>query len=514
MLIINKKDKGRRHLLCPDAHARPGESLERFRWLGNLIMDTMPDVIIDIGDWWDMESLCSYDKGTKAFEGRRYKHDIEAGHEADALAFGPIVRYNNTRSRLKKKHYSPLILRTTGNHEQRISRAIQRQPELDGAISMDDLRCRLDLNVVVSPFLKPHIVDDIAYCLSPKHLVLTADLKYVPLGDLKVGDKIVGFDEFSLNKRDRKYRTSMVEKHDRDHAELFRVRLSDGKEFDVTAEHQWFVRTGNSFTWTSTSLLTTSTELIKLLPEWQQEKSYEAGWLAGMFDGEGWFSRPNIKQGGVQIGIAQNEGPTLYKIHELLTRFGVQFSSNPHVKCKKVQVLGTSGEKLRLLGVIRPERLISKFEPEKLGRVQKPDNNSLVTVVSVTPLGLGEIVKIQTSTKTMIVEGYGHHNCHYFVSGVMGKPIGSAAQMLKKQFMSCTAGHMHARDWSEGTRADGVRMQALICGAFHDPDHHSSFADPQAQGLWWSGIHIKHSVLQGQYDREEISVERLRERYS
>ena len=97
----------RKHLIIPDSHALPGEDLRRYEWIGELIMEEMPDVIVDIGDWWDMASLCSYDKGTKSFEGRRYKEDVEVGHKAAELAFGPIIKHNNTLARKKKKKYLP-----------------------------------------------------------------------------------------------------------------------------------------------------------------------------------------------------------------------------------------------------------------------------------------------------------------------------------------------------------------------------------------------------------------------
>lgn len=257
---------GRKHLIIPDAHSMPGEDLRRFDWLGELILEEMPDVIVDIGDWWDMPSLCSYDKGTKSFEGRRYKDDIAAGHEADRRAFGPIVKYNGLRTKHKKRKYEPLLVRTKGNHENRVLRAVEKQPELDGVISMSDFDTRLDLpNVQDVSFLKPIVVDGVAYC-------------------------------------------------------------------------------------------------------------------------------------------------------------------------------------------------------------------------------------------------------HYFVSGVMGRPIGSANVMLAKNFMSSTAGHQHTRDWAEGVRIDGVRMQALICGAFHDIDHTSTYANSQSEGLWWNGLHIKNNVYDGNYDRTEISIEALQRR--
>jgi hypothetical protein len=102
---------------------------------------------------------------------------------------------------------------------------------------------------------------------------------------------------------------------------------------------------------------------------------------------------------------------------------------------------------------------------------------------------------------------------HYFTSGVMGRPITGAHLLLKKNMMSCTAGHLHLRDWAEDVRADGVRVQGLISGAFHDPDHVSTYSDHQSSSRWWNGVHIKTGVHDGTYDRTEISVERLLRMY-
>ena len=57
----------RTHLIIPDPHSHPNHHNKRAEWLGALIADVKPDVVINIGDVADMPSLCSYDKGTKGF---------------------------------------------------------------------------------------------------------------------------------------------------------------------------------------------------------------------------------------------------------------------------------------------------------------------------------------------------------------------------------------------------------------------------------------------------------------
>lgn len=117
------------HLIIPDSHAHPDHNNERYSWLGHLIVDLKPDVVVDIGDWYDMPSLCSYDKGKKSFEGRTYKADIEAGLDAQQRV------YDITRAPKKKL---PRFVRTLGNHENRINRAIDLTRELDGTIGTQD----------------------------------------------------------------------------------------------------------------------------------------------------------------------------------------------------------------------------------------------------------------------------------------------------------------------------------------------------------------------------------------
>lgn len=119
----------KRILVIPDTQVRPGVPTDHFTHIGNYIAAKQPDVIIHIGDHWDMESLCSYDKGTKSFEGRRYKKDIEAGNKAMELLLDPWYGLDG---------YKPEMHFLMGNHEERILRALQVQPELEGVIGYED----------------------------------------------------------------------------------------------------------------------------------------------------------------------------------------------------------------------------------------------------------------------------------------------------------------------------------------------------------------------------------------
>ena len=141
------------HLIIPDSHAHPNFSNARYSWLGHLINDIKPDVVIDIGDWFDMSSLCSYDRGKKSFEGRSYQADINAGVEAQDRLYS-IVK--------KSKKKLPRFVRTLGNHENRVSRAIEQDRILDGTIGTSDFQSK-EYKWEEYPFLEPVEIDGIQY---------------------------------------------------------------------------------------------------------------------------------------------------------------------------------------------------------------------------------------------------------------------------------------------------------------------------------------------------------------
>lgn len=157
------KEEPRDHLIIPDDHAHPNDNFRRYEWLGNYILEHMPEVIVKLGDSWEMGSLCSYDKGKKDFVFKNVKADIEAGHKAEKLMFGPIVEYNETMKKWKKAQYRPIIIKILGNHEHRVQRLLETSPQWEGTISLDMFKTRLDLKETVVPFMDFVVIDGVAY---------------------------------------------------------------------------------------------------------------------------------------------------------------------------------------------------------------------------------------------------------------------------------------------------------------------------------------------------------------
>ena len=147
------------HLFIPDTQSRPGTPDDHLRWIGKFIVEKKPDVVIHAGDHWDCPSLSSFDKkGSKSMEGRRYEADIEKGNADFALLTEPIVKHNK-RHRLHP--YEPRLVLLRGNHEYRIIRAVEDNPQLDGVIGYHHL---LSPGWETHDFLKPVWIDGVAYC--------------------------------------------------------------------------------------------------------------------------------------------------------------------------------------------------------------------------------------------------------------------------------------------------------------------------------------------------------------
>jgi hypothetical protein len=129
-------------LVIPDTQIKPGVPNEHLSWLGSYICDIRPDIIVHLGDHFDLPSLSSYDKGTAAIEGKRVVEDIAAGRHAMALLEAPIKRLQEGQRKYKRAVYSPRKVFLIGNHEQRLQRYVNSNPELVGLISYDNFKLK------------------------------------------------------------------------------------------------------------------------------------------------------------------------------------------------------------------------------------------------------------------------------------------------------------------------------------------------------------------------------------
>ena len=168
--------KARTHMPIGDSHARPDVSNDRFKWLGKFAREYQPEVIINLGDWASMESLSSYDKGKLSFEGRRYYKDIDSANDA-------IEKFENEIA--KARGYKPKKISLRGNHEARIDRVVDEQPQFSGLISGDQIKFK-EHGWDDIPFLVPITIDGVTY----SHY-FTSGIMGRPIGGLNLAQSLI-----------------------------------------------------------------------------------------------------------------------------------------------------------------------------------------------------------------------------------------------------------------------------------------------------------------------------------
>jgi len=99
---------------------------------------------------------------------------------------------------------------------------------------------------------------------------------------------------------------------------------------------------------------------------------------------------------------------------------------------------------------------------------------------------------------------------HYFTSGVMGRPITSAAALLTKKHMSCFAFHQQGRQIAYGMTADGREMTAIICGSCYE--HNEDYLGAQGNNHF-RGCYMLYDVRDGRFDELPLTIKYLKEKY-
>lgn len=173
-------------LFIPDTQIRPDNVMLNAPLLeavGELIVKERPDVVVHIGDHWDMYSLNSYDMKSRnrvTIDGDEVNADIEAGIQGMHILLAPLWELQHRQRTNKHKVYNPRMIFTMGNHEQRVDRF----PELKGFVDIPEILDEMGWEV--HDYLEPVYIDGVAFC----HYF------YNPLSGRPYG----GTAEFRLNK--------------------------------------------------------------------------------------------------------------------------------------------------------------------------------------------------------------------------------------------------------------------------------------------------------------------------
>jgi hypothetical protein len=132
------KSMGKKILIVPDTQVKTGVSTDHIEAAGNFIIKHRPDIVVVLGDWWDMPSLSNFNS-VKQAEGLRVLEDLDAGDAAMWRFMTPLLKLQNKQTKNKKKVYRPRLVFLIGNHDPqvRIPRWVEANPKMEGLLPAD-----------------------------------------------------------------------------------------------------------------------------------------------------------------------------------------------------------------------------------------------------------------------------------------------------------------------------------------------------------------------------------------
>lgn len=116
--------------------------------------------------------------------------------------------------------------------------------------------------------------------------------------------------------------------------------------------------------------------------------------------------------------------------------------------------------------------------------------------------------RVHPFLKVVPIEGVAFS--HYLTSGVMGRPITTAAALLTKRHMSAVVGHQQGLQMATAARADGGMLTGIICGScyMHDED----YLGPQ-NNTHFRGMLMLNDVRKGEFEPMPLTLRYLKRRF-
>jgi protein gp37 len=185
-----------------------------------------------------------------------------------------------------------------------------------------------------------HVSDGCEHCLVPETRVLRADMTWVPVEDIQVGDKLVSFTESPAIGQNRTWEEAVVEAKWETVKPIIEVELANGTRFTASEDHRWLIaQRGHDNWWRQTLSLNfkTSVRAIRCEPTDTKSASYRAGYIAGATAGDGTFrwdpSWRSDKAGDPQsywrVAKPESDRIVLDRLAEYLRDFGVVVEIRP-----------------------------------------------------------------------------------------------------------------------------------------------------------------------------------------
>jgi len=249
------------------------------------------------------------------------------------------------------------------------------------------------------------------YCNPPEAPIWMGDLSFKPLGEIRVGDEVMGWDDsafVSKSKRRVLVKSTVAAVH-RHIAPIVKVTFASGRVVRCTADHRWLharrsTKCNSQFV--TPKVGRSLAHVVDMPRQLTHAEEVEASWLGGIFDGEGSL----CSSGRGQITISQSE-----KVNpEICARIrsslrGLGFDYHEWHAIGNVQTFAVRGRRqarLNFLAWCRPAKG-HKIAAAIVGhRFTTPDK-----IVKIEADGEGEVIGLTTTTGNYVAWGFASKNC-------------------------------------------------------------------------------------------------------
>ena len=263
--------------------------------------------------------------------------------------------------------------------------------------------------------------------------VLTKDLNWVDVADVKIGEELLSFEEGKspvtkfrdpkgrwLGQGGNRYvKPCVVTENSETVHECFRITFSDGSSIVARDDHYWLGKTSPKgvLTWIKTKdLIKRNAHVVKYMNVWEFDSSYKSGWLAGFIDGEGSLCYSSTYSvSGMQV--CQRPTGVWVKALKFLAEYGIKHSV-PNIK--SISLGRGDCEYVYTNGKWETLEIIGKFDLVKFKETltERPDGYGTLTscgrptftISSLESVGEAVVCDLNTTVNTYFMNGFAVHS--------------------------------------------------------------------------------------------------------
>lgn len=292
----------------------------------------------------------------------------------------------------------------------------KRKQEIKRWIQNEQVLCSLDCNYWETRYAW--------VCCPAEAPIWMADYTFKPIGEIRIGDEIIGFEKrpiknkpkATLTSRGRRWTTELdnltktkVTAIHRKISPVIKVTMESGKIIRCTPDHLWSSGENDRslYPWIAARVGKRLRRVVDVYPNDPPDVRL-AAWLGGMYDGEG---------SGAEIAQYRGHNPEVHqKLVDAMKMFGFEqkFRSG---KCEKgSEYKGFSDTCVRINGEITGKAKFAAWcKPVRMGSLEKHILQTLRAyrdrIVDIQPDGEEEVFALTTGTGNYVAWGYASKNC-------------------------------------------------------------------------------------------------------